>query len=746
MKAPSVLVINPPLLLDQGFIDYPFFAGLGALSNAAALRAAGCSVRVADAQSLAGSSAWPQGDGAVLVGCDAQRLLDGCAGSFEAVVVSLPPYLKPHAPTRFTAGLFRAVRARFPAARVIAADCFFGGMHYIEYDSEGFLRAHPGVSAVARYETENVLASLLEAGGARSAAGRAATLAPDDLAPPAWELIDVARYYGFQRRFFAVLGRPGPFGDGTPTLPALTSRGCAFRCGFCTSNPGQGKPSFRPHGLDYLRRHFGELKRRHGARRLALLDGCANHDPERFDAVLDLLASLSLTCEFPNGLRADKLSLRTLKRLKALAGSVTVSAESADREMLAKTIGKGLKIESIERVAAWCRELRLPLDIHYVVGCPGETTESANKTLLHAARMKEEHGAAPLVQNFVPIPGAPLHGVCAREGLLGGFDAGDLYSYFQGRPAVETKALDAEKLSRMTALLRRRLACGKTEKLIINLTYHCSNACRFCAVGDKPKRHGDFKRHLALLREYRGRGVSALDLDGGEPTLYPHLFALVRLARRMGYARITVTSNGRRLADRAYAARLLLCGIDDLLISLHGHTAALHDFQTRRPGSFGETVAGIRNAARLRPRRVGLAVNTVLTAENAACASEFLGFVHGLGVEKVNVQFVTPFGRAADAPAADQEELCRPLAAAVKRWDGKVRVDLVNGLPCRVGRHFPGAVPELGKLSRDMAFVDAAPSNLAAYLDAKRVKTDECRSCEFSVGCAGFHAFGSRAA
>jgi MoaA/NifB/PqqE/SkfB family radical SAM enzyme len=723
MKGRRVLVVNPPLQLGPDFIDYPYFVLLGALSNAAALRERGFSVSVEDAQAAA------------------------ARGRPEDVVVTISPFLSPHVRTASAAALFAGLRQRFPKARLAAADCYFGGMHYLEYDGAAFLRRYPQLDAVVKYEGETALPALLAQPPERAARvvlGRAADIVLDDLPFPAWDLISVQRYYRFQQEFFPAHHRLAPYSLDLPTLPAVTSRGCAFSCAFCTSNPGESRPAFRPHSPEYLARCFTELKTRFGARRLALLDGCPNHDPARFAEILRILKALRLRCEFPNGLRADRLDLRTLKALKPLAESLAISAESGDPEYLARHVRKGQALSAVERAASWCRQLGLPLSIHYMVGCPGETPEAVNRSLAHAVRMHEEFGARPLVQNFVPLPGSPWHRLCARKGLLRGFDASRLYRHFQGPPAVQSPRLSRERLGRMTDLLRRRLAAGALEKVIINLTYECPNDCRFCAVGDRQRRHGDFGRYARLLRDYRRRGISAVDLDGGEPTLYPGFFALVGLARRLGYERVTVTSNGRGLADRAFAARLLLSGLTELLISLHGHRPGIHEYHTRRKGSFAETVAGIRHAVRLRPGRVALGVNTTLTRKNAPHIAAFFRFAHGLGVKKVNVQFVTPFGHAARSRPDDPRLLWRHLAPALRAWRKKLRIDLVNAVPCLAGKAFPALAPDLGKHGREMVFADAPPQNLAAYLDARRRQTGVCLACEHAVGCAGFYVFGGR--
>ena len=735
MSARKVLLINPPFPWDRDFIDYPYFTGLGVLANAAALREKGFSVSVADAQ-----SAGPQSPG--WVGCGLDRLLAGAAPDCPTVAVAVPPFLRPQARTAFAAKLFRTVSQRLSPERLVAADFYFGGMHHVEYDADAFLRRHPEVDAVVKYEAEAALPAWLRrpSGSApRVVLGAASDVVPDDLPFPAWDLIDVGRYYEFQRGFFAAHGRLDPYDPKPPTLPALTSRGCPHRCAFCTANPGAGGPLFRPHSPAYLARHFAELKRRFGARRLVLLDGCANHDADRFAEVLAVIRGLGLRCEFPNGLRADRLTWTALRTLSRLCESVSISAESGDAGFLSRQVGKGLDLTAVPRVADWCRRLGLPLSIHYLIGCPGETAAQVNRTLAHALRMQERYGARPLVQNFVPIPGSRWHADCRRGGLLRHFDAAKLYGYFHGRPAIAAAGLSRPKLARMAELFRRRSKATALEKVIINLTYECGNACRFCAVGDRPRRHGSFRRYARLLREYRRRGVAALDLDGGEPTRHPRFLEVVRLAHGLGYERISVTTNGRRLAERSFAARFLLSGISHVMISLHGPTPRIHDALTRRQGSFQETVAGIRHATRLKPGRVTLAVNTLLTQANAPHIRKLLALVHRLGVRQVNIQFVTPFGRAATAAPQDSRSIWRHLAPAWKAWRGRLDLALVNAVPCQVPAGLPGWAPDVGKHGRDMVFVNAPRRNLAAYLDRRRRKTAACAACEHAVACAGFY-------
>jgi uncharacterized radical SAM superfamily Fe-S cluster-containing enzyme len=67
----------------------------------------------------------------------------------------------------------------------------------------------------------------------------------------------------------------------------------------------------------------------------------------------------------------------------------------------------------------------------------------------------------------------------------------------------------------------------------------------------------DFKKILDHLRADHGDELDIVNLTGGEPTIHPHLFDLLELSRAAGIHRVTVCSNGIRLAkDEAFVKRL----------------------------------------------------------------------------------------------------------------------------------------------------------------------------------------------
>jgi len=196
-------------------------------------------------------------------------------------------------------------------------------------------------------------------------------------------------------------------------------------------------------------------------------------------------------------------------------------------------------------------------------------------------------------------------------------------------------------------LLSRVKSQGKRVHLPVGLV--CNNNCLFCMEEDREGR----KTRIEMLSDDKIRRVILLNRDAeeicftsGEPTTHPRLALFISWAKQAGYSRISLMTNGRRLSYAPYTAALVRAGLNRVYISIHGHDAPLHDSLTRSPGSFEQTVSGIRTVVSL--RSVGLRVNTstVLTQRNVAQQSAIYELLCALEVDEAVFNAVQTTGRA----------------------------------------------------------------------------------------------------
>lgn len=763
--SPRALVVFAPQRVSRDFIDYPYFADLGAIQAAAVLRDAGFDVALSDALAQPGATLGELGAGDVLLGRPLEPFLDELPADFDCAVVALTPFHRPPAADPFLARTLARLRALRPGAAIVLADLYQSGQHVVDAPGAELLASYPDADALLKYEPEVSLPPLLRALVAERAAGSAPRrraergVAPerlDALPLPAWDLVDLDAMWAFHAETVRRLGRPRwafPITD--HSVPVVTSRGCPFRCVHCSSNPDAReagelvRPKVQrrcsPERVAALLDHLAAR----GARRIHLLDELVNVNLAHWEAVLDALVARGLSFEIPNGMRADYLHRAHIERMKGATTTLSVSAESGVQRVLDEIVDKQLDLADIERVARDASEVGVPLLVHFMIGLPGETKPEINATLGFASRLAEAWGVEPSVQFATPLPGTALARVAAERGRVLPV-VSDWGPLFQQAPSIETADVTRDELARFkwTFDLRREASRGP-KRVVMSVTYKCNNRCTFCATGTRAQFDGDYRRQRELLVEHRRRGARLLDLDGGEPTLNPNLWGLVRFARRIGYERITVTTNGRMAAYPEVAERLVRCGVTSVLVSIHGPDARTHGENVGVAEAFDQTMQGARNLLRLAPPEVELGACVTVTESNHDRMLELARLLYDTGFRRLDVQFLTPFGRGTRRVAPDTAAAAERVMRVIDEMGDRgrladprpdpMRIRVVNLPFCFMPGYEAHVTGDLLELEGQVRYVNDDHVALFEYLRGLRAKKPVCAGCPHAVFCGGFY-------
>jgi radical SAM protein with 4Fe4S-binding SPASM domain len=197
-------------------------------------------------------------------------------------------------------------------------------------------------------------------------------------------------------------------------------------------------------------------------------------------------------------------------------------------------------------------------------------------------------------------------------------------------------------------------------RLDLALTYRCNNDCAHCynvaphSRGEGELTTADWKRVLDKAWEL---GIPHIIFTGGEPTLRDDLPELIAHAESNG--QITgLNTNGRRLADERFLARLLEAGLDHVQITLESSRPEVHDEMVRAKGAFRQTVQGIRNAL---ASPLFVMTNTTMLRVNVETIPETLDFLAELGVPTVGLNALIYSGRGATVGTGLAEAELAPL-------------------------------------------------------------------------------------
>ncbi|WP_101254049.1 radical SAM/SPASM domain-containing protein [Streptomyces barkulensis] len=212
----------------------------------------------------------------------------------------------------------------------------------------------------------------------------------------------------------------------------------------------------------------------------------------------------------------------------------------------------------------------------------------------------------------------------------------------------------------MTVIVKTPPARKATTRLLwLDLTRKCQLACGHCYNSSGPSgSHGTMTREdwVGVLDQAAACGVRGVQFIGGEPTMHPDFTALVDHALNAGLE-VEVYSNLVHVSQECWEI-FRRKGLA-LATSYYSGRAETHNAMTGRR-SHGRTRENIARAVRLGiPLRVGVVTGD---EEQAAGARRDL---EALGVERIGIDHVRPFGRGGQGRVPDTAKLCGRCGSGV---------------------------------------------------------------------------------
>lgn len=221
----------------------------------------------------------------------------------------------------------------------------------------------------------------------------------------------------------------------------------------------------------------------------------------------------------------------------------------------------------------------------------------------------------------------------------------------------------------------------------IYIGYHCNNNCVFCSEADeylanlKLKTLAQIKKEIVQAREK----YDIVNFMGREPTLRDDFLDILRFAAGLNFKQVGITTNGRMFSYKKFARQVLDTGISQIGISLAGATPQTHDKITQVPGSFKQTLAGIRNIVSLKKPGTSLLVNLPLSRLNYFELGKMIDLLKTLEVKEINVLFIAPLSERSRNKKIimNMRELGEYVFKTIKpHLTGPVKFLLVEFLPC----------------------------------------------------------------
>lgn len=224
----------------------------------------------------------------------------------------------------------------------------------------------------------------------------------DDLPPPAYHLLPVAKYkptVGSYRRL--------------PAISVMATRGCPGKCTFCLGSYLGGK--VRMHSVKYLIDVIKNLQEKYGIREINFYDDTFTtyraKVREFCRAIIDGKMDLTWVCFA----RTDFIDAETLKLMKqAGCHQVMYGIESGNEEIL-KGINKMTRLDKVKEVIDMTKKAGIECRAAFMLGNPGETEETMKQTLEFAKYLDPD---IALYNITTPYPGTAMYKWAKQNGYL----------------------------------------------------------------------------------------------------------------------------------------------------------------------------------------------------------------------------------------------------------------------------------------------------------------------------------------
>jgi len=279
----------------------------------------------------------------------------------------------------------------------------------------------------------------------------------DVLPLPNYKIFDMPKYMNYGQKYTQNFNfRAYPFAE------TMTSRGCPYRCIFCSSNHLYGNKPIRYRSIKHVLNEIDMLVKDYSTKEIIFLDDSFLQSKERameiMQSMIDRKYNLLWKSNNISIFLMDDEVLEMMK--KSGCYQLSVSIESGHPRTL-KRIRKPVNLEKIKSVIKRIKELDIELISNFVIGFPGETMDEIRETFRYAEEIDIDY---VLFSIATPLPATELYEMCKEYKCLPqdfNFENFDFYGF--GRGVIRTKDFSPFELQALRAFEWDRINF-KTEK------------------------------------------------------------------------------------------------------------------------------------------------------------------------------------------------------------------------------------------------------------------------------------------
>ncbi|MBD3186238.1 radical SAM protein [Candidatus Bathyarchaeota archaeon] len=231
----------------------------------------------------------------------------------------------------------------------------------------------------------------------------------------------------------------------------ITSRGCPFNCLYCVK-----ESPYRKRSVANVCDEIEHIRYTLGIKEIMFVDSTFSVSVPRAIEICKEIMLRDIDITWEASTRVDCVSKELFHWMRA-AGCVRIQfgVESGDERVL-KILRKGITLSQARNAVAWAKKAGLEILINYMIGCPGDTLASIQKTINLAIALDSDFAVFTIA---TAGPGTDMMDIAMEQGLaspevITDFIRGKIK--YIPRIIFTTKEYDRKKLDELLSEAYRR--------------------------------------------------------------------------------------------------------------------------------------------------------------------------------------------------------------------------------------------------------------------------------------------------
>ena len=194
----------------------------------------------------------------------------------------------------------------------------------------------------------------------------------------------------------------------------ITSRGCVFSCGYCSSSLIMGK-KFRTRSPENVVDEIEHLTQKYKLEKIAFMDDTFMLNKKRAKGIADEINNRGLDIGFVASSRVDMVDKNLLEKLKSAGLNTLYYGVESGSQRILDLMKKGITLNQAETAVRSAKDTGIEVLTSFILGFPGETREEIDKTIDFSIKLNADYSQYSIL---TPFPGTPVYYDLKKKKLI----------------------------------------------------------------------------------------------------------------------------------------------------------------------------------------------------------------------------------------------------------------------------------------------------------------------------------------